>query len=123
MHRQLLTTFPSIARNRGVADVDHLLDNVQLTKPVGRVGITGQIRQTFLMFLSHVLQVTQPIVAQAKSVAPKSGPHAAAAIMSGDDDMANFQDIHCKLQDRQTVEVCMDDQIGHISVDEQLSGQ
>jgi hypothetical protein len=39
------------------------------------------------------------------------------------DDVANFQDIHRKLQNRQTVKVGVHDQIGDVPVDEQLYRQ
>src|ERR1051325_2477076 len=40
MHREFLTTFPGVAGNRGLADVDHLFDDVQLAQPVRSGGIT-----------------------------------------------------------------------------------
>src|SRR3984893_12795215 len=100
MHRQLLPTFPGVAGNRGVANVGHLLDDVQFTKPVGSLGPGSCATR---MLLPHVLKMTQPIIAQAKSVAPKRGLYAAAPIVSADNDVAHLQDVDPKLKDRQTV--------------------
>ncbi len=41
MHGQLLTAFPCVAGNRGVADVGYLLDDVQFAKSIGSLGITN----------------------------------------------------------------------------------
>ena len=67
--------------------------------------------------------MTQPIVAQAEPVAPQRGLHAAAPVVSADDDVADLQDIHRKLHDRQTVQVGVHDQIGDVPVDEQFARQ
>ena len=41
MHRQFLALFPGVARYRGVTNIHHLFDHVQLTKPVRSLGITA----------------------------------------------------------------------------------
>src|SRR4030088_425641 len=111
MNRQLLTTFPCVAGNRRVADVGNLLNDIQLAKSVRRLSVIFYTRQIFLMLLSDVLNMTQPIIAQAKSLPPEHGHHATASIVSGDNDVANLQNIHGKLHNRQTVEVSVHDQI------------
>ena len=81
------------------------------------------VGQKFLMLLLHVLNMAQPIIAQAKPIAPKRRPHAAAPVMSADDDVAHFQDIDRKLHDRQTIQVGVHDQVRDIPMDEQFSGR
>src|SRR5882724_8114641 len=75
------------------------------------------------MLLPHVLQVTEPIVAEAHAVASQRCLHAAAPIVPADDDVAHLEDIHGELYDGQTVEVRVDHQIGDVPVDEQFPGQ
>ena len=117
VHRQVLTPFPRIAGNRRLANIDHLLDHVQLAKTIGRLRITHALQIPF-MFLSHILYVTQPIVAQSKSNIPKRSLHAAATIMAANNDVLHLQDIDRELHHRQTIEIRVHDQIGDIPVDE-----
>ena len=123
MHGQLLTPFPGIPRNGGLADISHLLNDVELTKAIRSLGVASQDFQMLLMLLSHILHMSQPIVAQAKAIAPERCLHSAASVVTTDDDVANFQDIHSKLHHRQTIEIRVHHEIGNIAVDEQLPGQ
>lgn len=75
------------------------------------------------MFLANVLDMAQPVIAQTNPIPPQRSSHAAAAIVSAHDDVAHFQDIHCKLHDRQTVQIGVHHQIGDVAMDEQLSGK
>ena len=90
MHHQLLTAFPCIAGNRRVTDVGYLLDDIEFAKPVKSLGITPQTRETFAMLMSHILNMTEPIIAQTKPVASKRGLHTTAPIVSTDDDVPNL---------------------------------
>ncbi|MNC91380.1 hypothetical protein D3C83_76300 [compost metagenome] len=66
--------------------------------------------------------MAQPVIAQAQTFAPECRLYAAAAIMSTDYDIADFEDVYGKLHHRQTVEIGMHDQVGDIPVDEQFPG-
>jgi len=121
--RQFLATIPCVAGDRGLADVGNLLDDIQLAKPVGCLGFTLDARQTLLVLLLHVLDMPEPVVAQANSRSPERGPHSAAPVVSGYNDVADLEDIDRELQHRETVEVGVHDQIGDVPMDEQLSRQ
>jgi hypothetical protein len=73
------------------------------------------------MLLLHIPKVTQPIITQTDSVAPDGRLDTAATIVTADDDVTHLQDIHRKLDNRQTVEVGMHDQVGDIPVNEELA--
>ena len=75
------------------------------------------------MLVLHVLNMTQPVVAQAQPIASKRRLYAAATIVSTHDDMADFENFDGKLHDREAVEVRMHDQIGDIPMDQQFTGQ
>ena len=49
--------------------------------------------------------------------------HAAAAVVAADDDVADAQDVHGVLHHREAVEVCVDDEVGDVAVDEHLAGR
>ena len=48
----------------------------------------------------------------------KARPHAAAAVVPADDDVAHFQQIDRKLHDGETIQIGMHDQVGNIAMDE-----
>ena len=75
------------------------------------------------MLLPDILHMPQPIITQAKPVAPQRRAHAAASIVSANNDVTHLQDIDRKLHDRQTVEVGVHDEIGDVAVDKQFSGR
>ena len=49
--------------------------------------------------------------------------HAAAAVVSADDDVSHLQEIDRELHDRQTIQVGVDDDVGHVAMDEQFAGR
>src|SRR5690348_2044143 len=53
---QFLSTLPGVANDRRLADVQNLLDHVELAQPLGARGI-GQLRQVRAMLVAHVLDV------------------------------------------------------------------
>jgi len=123
MDGEFLTALPGIAGDTGMADVGDLLDDVQLAKAVEGGGIPVGGGKMFVMLLADVLEVAQPIIAQAEPVATQGRLHAAAAIMAANNDVTNPQDIDGKLHDRQAVEVGVHDDVGDVAMDKQLSGQ
>ena len=62
-------------------------------------GFAAVARQTALMFFLHVLNVAQPVVAQAKPLPLQGGLDSAASIVPAHDYVANLQQIDRKLQD------------------------
>jgi len=75
------------------------------------------------MLLVYVLNVPQPIVAQAQTGTPQRRIHTAATVMTADDDVADFEDVHGKLHHGKAVEVGMNDDVGDVAMNEQLAGQ
>ncbi len=116
MDGQFLSMFPGLTSNGGVADVRHLFDDIQLTKPVASIFL-GDCAQASLVFLPHILEMPKPIIAQSKPITPESGPHAAAPVMPAHDDVADLQNLHGKLHDGQTIEIRVHHQIGDVAMD------
>ncbi len=69
MHGQRLASVPGVAHHRGLADVHHLLDHVQLAEAVIPLRFIRQRVELLLMLPAHVLNVTQPVVDQTQLVA------------------------------------------------------
>ena len=70
-----------------------------------------------------VLDVVQPVVDQAQSLAVQSSPDAAAAVVPADDDMSNLQHIDGKLHHGQAIEVGMNDHVCDVAMNEKLARQ
>ena len=75
------------------------------------------------MLLGHVRHVAEPVVDQPVSRASEGGGHAAAAVVPADDHVADAQDVHGVLDDREAVEVGVDDDVGDVAVHEDLARQ
>ena len=47
--------------------------------------------------------------------------HAAASVVSANDDVAHLQDVHRELHDRETIEIRVDHQVGDVAMDEEFA--
>jgi hypothetical protein len=81
-----------------VADVDHLLDHVQLAQAVVPLWFARQPGQLALVLTPHVLDVPQPVVDQPQVVVAQRGQDAAAAVMPGDDDVPDPEHLDRELE-------------------------
>jgi len=70
-----------------------------------------------------VLHVLKPVVGQTDPVAVQRGVHAAAAVVTGHDDVFHFQHIDGELEHGKAVQVGVDDHVGDVAMDEELAGQ
>ena len=122
MHGQGLAAFAGIAEDGGLDDVDDLLDDVQFGKG-GRAARRRKRAQAWLVFQANILNMPKPVVAQAHSSFRERSLHAAATVMSADDDVFDLQHIHGELHDGQTVQIGVDDEIGDVAMDKQFAGQ
>jgi hypothetical protein len=75
------------------------------------------------MFLANVLDVAQPVIGEAKPIAALDGTNAGATVVAANDDVFDFQNIDGELQDGETVEVAMGNDIGEVAVDEHVAWQ
>ena len=73
------------------------------------------------MLLVHVHHVAQPVVDEPVARAFERGLDAAAAVVAADDHVLDAQDVDRVLQDREAVEVGVDDDVRDVAVDEDLA--
>lgn len=121
MHGQFLPACPGVLNNGRLTDVDNLLDHIQLAEFVASPRFIADQAQRRFVFLAHLLYVAQPVVDQSEPAAAQRRQHAAAAVMPADNDVFHPQHVDGKLHHRQTIQIRMDDEIGNIAMDEQLS--
>src|SRR3954454_16976809 len=65
--------------------------------------------------------MTEPVIAQAESLPSQSRSDAAGTVMTAHDEVADLQDIDCKLHAREAVQISMDHEVRDISMDEQFA--
>ena len=123
MDGELLAAGPDVPHDRRLADVDHLLDDVELAEASVARRLVGERRQVLDAAVHDVLHVAQPVVDQPELLVAQGGEHAAAAVVAADDDVAHAQHVDGELDARQAVEVGVDDQVGDVAVDEHLARQ
>jgi hypothetical protein len=73
------------------------------------------------MFLEDIIHMAKPVVGEPNPVSPECGENTTATVMANDHDVFNLQYLNGKLHDGKAVEIGMDHDIGHISVNEEFS--
>ena len=119
--RQGLAGSPGILDDGGVADVAHLLDDVEFAEAVGaRINISDLFK-FILMRNMEILDVAQPVVDKAELLLLARGLDAAAAVMAADDDMLDLQNLHRVLQHGEAIHIRVDVEVGDVAVHEHLA--
>ena len=75
------------------------------------------------MPLANILDVPEPVVDQPQLRPFERRAHAAAAVVAGDDHVSHAKHIDCVLQHREAIEVGVDDHVGDVAMDEELTGR
>jgi hypothetical protein len=112
-------TLPGILHDRAPAGIDGLLEYTKFTKTLD----AGVMRsgQSGAVFGGNVLKMAEPVVDQAEWTLLERRDNATAPVMAADNDVLHLQDVDGVLQNAQAVQVGVDDQVGHIPVDEEFS--
>ena len=120
---EFLASLPCVAGNGGLADVGDLFDDVEFAEAVGGLGFTLLGGEAAGVFFAHILDVAEPVVAEADSVVAQCCADAAAPVVTAHDDVAHFEDIYGKLHDGKAVQVGVDDDVCDVAVDEEFAGE
>src|SRR5262249_6455385 len=102
---QRLAGLPGALDDRGMADIQDLLADIQFAQHVEPFVVTGFVIQYPGIGGVDVLDLSQPIVDQAEFRAFHRRPHAAAAIVAAYNNMLHFQDVNGIFQDREAIDV------------------
>jgi len=71
--------------------------------------------------MANILNMANPIIAQTEPITPERSLHTAAAVMATHNDMADLEQLDRELHDRQTIQIGVNNDVGDVAVDEQLS--
>jgi hypothetical protein len=118
---QLLAAPPGVDDDCASAHVGHLLDDVQLGQPVGRLRIGDAARKQCRVAIGDILDVAEPVVDQPVRRALPRRFHASAAVVAANDHVLDLQHVYGILQHRQAVQIRVDNDVGDVAVDEKLA--
>jgi len=119
---EVLFPLPGAADDGGFADVEGLLEDVQLAEAVEAFfGLVDAV-EGLLVALLDIADVAEPVIGEADLVVVEDGLDAAAAVMADDHDVLDFQDIDGELKDGEAVEIGVDDDVGNVAMDEDFAG-
>jgi hypothetical protein len=84
-------------------------------------GFVPQLVQLRLVRATNILHVAQPVVDEPELHVRERGANAAAAIVAAHDNVPDAKYVDGVLQDREAVEIRVDDDVRHVPVHEQLA--
>jgi hypothetical protein len=92
--RQGLPPIPGLLDDRGLRDIDRLLDHVQLAHAPQPRFLVNEGGEQGVMFLHDVLRVPKPIVDETEGAVGTSRGDPAAPVVTADNDVLHAQDFH-----------------------------
>src|SRR5581483_10753695 len=112
---------PSALKSAGPAHVGNLFGHVQFAKQVDTV-FSANRSELLLMLYIDVADMTKPVVNNSKRIIFQRRSDTAAAIMSTHNNVADLQNFHGIFDHRKAVEIGVNDQVGDVAMNENLSG-
>src|ERR1700687_2196884 len=97
MYRQCSPAIPRVLHDRGPADVDNLLNNIEFAETVDPPLCVADGCEERAVFEPNVLYVAQPIVRKANAAALKRRSDTAASIVATDNYVFYAKCLHRKL--------------------------
>src|SRR6185369_8808464 len=115
-----LAALPRFLDDGGLADVERLLDDIELAERVDAL-VVGDRREPLRVSVTNVLDVADPVVREADAAVLERRSDAAAPRMADDDDVMHLEDVDRELDDREAVEVGVNDDVGDVAMNEELT--
>src|SRR5690606_16428713 len=114
-------TLPRVLHNRRLTNVSDLLGDVQLAKTIEPIGIVLNRLELVGVLLPNITNVPQPVVDQAEMVIVLRGLHPATTVVAAHDDVLDLQDRDGVLNNRETIEITVHDNVGDVAVHENFA--
>ena len=115
----LLTTSPGFLENAGFSHVDRLLNHIQFTKPVP-LNDLPQLAQSAPMLVFDQAYIVQPVIAESGAPLLEYSFDSAATIVTTDNDVPDFQDVHGVVDHGKTVGIRGRNHVGDVSMNKEL---
>ena len=123
MHSQHLIALPDTLDDCGVANINDLLDDIQLTQSPKPVCVIATGVEQLGMFVAHILHMPQPVVDQAEAAVLQRRRHPAAAVVATHDDVPDAKHVHRVLKHAEAVHVGVHHHVGDIAMHKHFAGQ
>ncbi len=115
VYRQILSFGPGFLDYVAAGDIGDLLNHIEFTETV-KLLLVIEMFKLLMVQAVDIPEMPQPVVDKSESVGTHGRPDAAAAVMAHHHDMFHLEDIDRILQNRQTVEICVDHHVGDIAM-------
>ena len=119
---ELLAARPGVFDDGGACDMAGLGEHIEFAESVGS-GLGRKGIEFLAVSAVEAADAGEPVVDDAMAEIFEGSDHAAAAVMTADDHMADLEDIDCVLQDGEQVEIGFRHHIGDVAVDEHFAGR
>lgn len=123
VHGELLTSLPGAANKSCTTNVRRLLDGVQLANALGPFIEIRHSLEGGSMLQDQVLDNTQPVVDQAEFSIFQGRTDPSAFVVATHDDVLYLQYVHRVLNDREAVQIGMNDEVPDVSMHEHVAGR
>src|SRR6218665_2501928 len=111
---------PGIEHDRGLRDMGHLLDGIELAEHVV-APVRGDGRDQLPVAVAHILHMANPVVGQPDAGALQRRAHAAAAIVADHHQLRHIHLVDGVLDGGQAVQIGVRHHIRHIAVHEHFA--
>src|SRR6185295_3199396 len=95
--REGLPSRPRFPHDGCPADIDHLLNHVQLAQSIVTLRFVGQAGELSLMLGADILNVAQPVVDQSKFIVAQRRQDSATAVVPADYDVLHAEHLNGEL--------------------------
>jgi hypothetical protein len=112
---------PRIYDGARARDIFDLFDHIELAQTRSATFRFADGVQLRFVFLAQIVNRAQPVVDQTVLLMFKSRVHAAASVMSTNDDVLDAQNIDRELQHRKTIQIVRQDQVADVAMNENLA--
>ena len=123
VHDDALAASPSVLHHRRLADVERLLEHVQLAQRLQSHRVVGHAVEPGAVLVANVLHVAQPVVGDTDAPVQQGRLDAAATVVANDDDVLHLQHVDGELHHAEAVQIRVHHHVGDVAVHEQLARQ
>lgn len=117
----MLATIPGVENDGGGGKAGDLLDDVEFAETVAAGRIVGAAVEFVAVFAADVIDILEPGMGEADGMAVEDGADAGTAVVTADDDVADFEDVDGEMEGGKAVEVAGGHDVGDVAVDEHFA--
>src|SRR5688572_3180541 len=105
MYHHRLTSRPSVLYDRCFANIECLLQHIQLTKRAQPHHLICHAVEPKTMLIAYVLYMANPIVSEPNAAILQGDRHAPTTVVPNHHDVAHFEHVNGKLNHRKRIQI------------------